>query len=71
MTASHFKNTRKKKPPVTKAKVSNELSDMIEQLRAQLVHAAEDNGFSSDIVIELSQRLDAYIVMAQHEMVRQ
>ncbi|GIO45219.1 MULTISPECIES: aspartyl-phosphate phosphatase Spo0E family protein [Paenibacillus] len=71
MTASYFTNTCNKKPPVTKAKVSNELSDMIEQLRAQLVHAAEHNGFCSDIVIELSQRLDTYIVMAQHEMVGQ
>ncbi|MBU5673527.1 aspartyl-phosphate phosphatase Spo0E family protein [Paenibacillus brevis] len=71
MTVSYFTNTGKRKPPVTKAKISNELSDMIEQLRAQLVHAAEHNGFCSDIVIELSQRLDTYIVMAQHEMVGQ
>lgn len=71
MTVSYYTNTSKNKQPIIRTKISNELSDMIEQLRAQLVHAAEHNGFCSDIVIELSQRLDTYIVMAQHEMVGQ
>lgn len=67
MAVSYFANKGRIKPQGSK--ISNELSDMIEQLRAQLVHAAEHNGFCSEIVIELSQRLDTYIVMAQHEMV--
>ncbi|WP_410770867.1 aspartyl-phosphate phosphatase Spo0E family protein [Fontibacillus sp. BL9] len=49
-------------------KVSGELKEMIELLRSELVIAAEHDNFNSDTVVELSQRLDQYIVMAQNQM---
>ncbi|MEF2966180.1 aspartyl-phosphate phosphatase Spo0E family protein [Paenibacillus sp. M1] len=49
-------------------KVSLELTEMIERLRSELMVAAEDNSFNSEAVVELSQRLDHYIVMAQNQM---
>ncbi|WP_247681941.1 aspartyl-phosphate phosphatase Spo0E family protein [Paenibacillus sp. Marseille-P2973] len=49
-------------------KVSGELMDMIEHLRSELMNAAEQEDFNSVTVVELSQRLDQYIVMAQNQM---
>lgn len=49
-------------------KVSGELMDMIEHLRCELMNAAEREDFNSAAVVELSQRLDQYIVMAQNQM---
>ncbi|GIP60989.1 hypothetical protein J15TS10_48030 [Paenibacillus woosongensis] len=49
-------------------KVSGELMDTIEHLRAELMNAAGNSNFSSEAVLELSQRLDKYIVQAQNQM---
>ncbi|GAA0134610.1 hypothetical protein YSY43_14500 [Paenibacillus sp. YSY-4.3] len=49
-------------------KVSGELMDTIENLRAELMNAAGNSNFSSETVLELSQRLDKYIVQAQNQM---
>lgn len=49
-------------------KVSGELMDTIENLRSELMNAAESSNFSSETVLELSQRLDKYIVQAQNQM---
>lgn len=49
-------------------KVSGELMDTIENLRLELMNAAENSNFSSETVLELSQRLDKYIVQAQNQM---
>ncbi|WP_018749767.1 aspartyl-phosphate phosphatase Spo0E family protein [Paenibacillus sanguinis] len=50
-------------------KVSNDLKATIEHLRLELMNAAtQDDNFSSGTVLELSQRLDRYIVMAQSQM---
>ncbi|MNJ79140.1 Spo0E like sporulation regulatory protein [compost metagenome] len=49
-------------------KVSSELLVTIEHLRSELIIAAEDGNFSNDTVLELSQRLDKYIVLAQTQM---
>ncbi len=49
-------------------KVCGELMDKIEHLRSELMNAAEREDFNSVTVVELSQRLDQYIVMAQNQM---
>lgn len=49
-------------------KVSNDLKATIEHLRAELMNAATQDNFSSGTVLELSQRLDQYIVLAQNQM---
>ncbi|MFD3261432.1 aspartyl-phosphate phosphatase Spo0E family protein [Paenibacillus lentus] len=49
-------------------KVSGELMNTIESLRSELMNAAENSNFSSETVLELSQRLDKYIVQAQNQM---
>ncbi|MNJ33085.1 Spo0E like sporulation regulatory protein [compost metagenome] len=49
-------------------KVSGELMDTIENLRSELMNAAGNSSFSSETVLELSQRLDKYIVLAQNQM---
>lgn len=51
-----------------RTKVNDELVDMIEHLRFELMKAVEHDNFSSDVVLELSQKLDQYIVMAQTQM---
>ncbi|WP_232436773.1 aspartyl-phosphate phosphatase Spo0E family protein [Paenibacillus senegalimassiliensis] len=40
----------------------------IEHLRLELMNAATQDNFSSGTVLELSQRLDRYIVLAQSQM---
>ncbi len=52
----------------SRQKVNNELLVTIEHLRSELILAAEDGDFSNDTVLELSQRLDKYIVQAQNQM---
>ncbi|MNP60972.1 Spo0E like sporulation regulatory protein [compost metagenome] len=52
----------------SRQKVSSELLVTIEHLRSELIIAAEDGDFSNDTVLELSQRLDKYIVLAQTQM---
>ncbi|WP_074048599.1 aspartyl-phosphate phosphatase Spo0E family protein [Paenibacillus ihumii] len=49
-------------------KVSGELMNTIENLRSELMNAAGSSNFSSKTVLELSQRLDKYIVQAQNQM---
>lgn len=49
-------------------KVSSDLKATIENLRLELMNAATQDNFSSGTVLELSQRLDRYIVMAQSQM---
>lgn len=52
----------------SRSKISEELVNAIESLRSELNQAAGNNNFSSDTVLELSQRLDKYIVLAQNQM---
>lgn len=52
----------------TNNKISNDLKATIEHLRLELMNAATQDNFSSGTVLELSQRLDQYIVMAQSQM---
>ncbi|UQZ33942.1 hypothetical protein C2I18_10645 [Paenibacillus sp. PK3_47] len=40
----------------------------IESLRSELLEVAQERSLSDDRVVELSQRLDGYIVMAQNKM---
>ena len=40
----------------------------IEHLRSELMNAVVEDNFSSGAILELSQRLDHYIVMAQNQM---
>lgn len=40
----------------------------IESLRSELLEVAQERSLSDDRVVELSQRLDGYIVMAQNQM---
>ncbi|MBW4838453.1 MAG: aspartyl-phosphate phosphatase Spo0E family protein [Paenibacillaceae bacterium] len=49
-------------------KISNDLKATIEHLRLELMNAATQDNFSSGTILELSQRLDQYIVMAQSQM---
>lgn len=49
-------------------KVGSDLVGTIEQLRSQLVEAAQNKDFTHDAVIALSQQLDHYIVLAQYKM---
>ena len=49
----------------TNNKISNDLKATIEHLRLELMNAATQDNFSSGTILELSQRLDQYIVMAQ------
>lgn len=65
MTYSSVKNFSRTS---NRSKVSGELMDMIERLRSELMDAAEQGSFNSDTVVQLSQRLDQYIVMAQNQM---
>ncbi|WP_138494960.1 aspartyl-phosphate phosphatase Spo0E family protein [Paenibacillus pinistramenti] len=51
-----------------KSRVSEDLNCIIESLRRELVEVSATSGFTSDIVLELSQRLDKYIVLAQRQM---
>ncbi|WP_068614194.1 aspartyl-phosphate phosphatase Spo0E family protein [Paenibacillus tuaregi] len=51
-------------------RVNEELLALIENLRYELAAMAGDRDFTSANVLELSQRLDKYIVMAQHQMIR-
>lgn len=55
-------------PGLRRPKISAELLDKIEHLRAELMHAADETNFNSEAVVELSQRLDHYIVLAQTQM---
>ncbi|WP_334074719.1 MULTISPECIES: aspartyl-phosphate phosphatase Spo0E family protein [Paenibacillus] len=55
-------------PNLRRPRVSAELLDKIEHLRAELMHVADQTNFSSEAVVELSQRLDHYIVLAQTQM---
>lgn len=52
----------------TNNKISNDLKATIEHLRLELMNAATQDNFSSGTILELSQRLDQYIVMAQSQM---
>lgn len=49
-------------------KISNDLKATIEHLRMELMNAATQDNFSSGAILEISQRLDQYIVMAQSQM---
>ncbi|MBP2001681.1 hypothetical protein J2Z69_002726 [Paenibacillus shirakamiensis] len=51
------------------SKVNEDLLSTIENLRLELILAAADWNFTSDYVLELSQRLDRYIILAQHQMI--
>lgn len=50
-------------------KVGNDLLQKIEQLRSQLVEAAQTKEFTNDTIVALSQQLDHYIVLAQYQMI--
>ncbi|WP_210089832.1 aspartyl-phosphate phosphatase Spo0E family protein [Paenibacillus turicensis] len=50
-------------------KVGNDLVQKIEQLRSQLVEAAQTKEFTNDSIVALSQQLDHYIVLAQYQMI--
>lgn len=52
-------------------RISEDLHNTIEQLRQELVQVSSTSGFTSEVVLELSQRLDKYIVLAQHQMKRE
>lgn len=52
----------------TNNKISKDLKATIEHLRLELMNAATQDNFSSGTILELSQRLDQYIVMAQSQM---
>ncbi|MNC63115.1 Spo0E like sporulation regulatory protein [compost metagenome] len=52
----------------SRQKISSELLVTIEDLRNELMNAAGNENFNSDTVLELSQRLDKYIVQAQIQM---
>ncbi|MFD1177431.1 aspartyl-phosphate phosphatase Spo0E family protein [Paenibacillus puldeungensis] len=49
-------------------RISNDLKATIEHLRSELMSAATGNNFNSGTILELSQRLDQYIVLAQNQM---
>ncbi|AWB46785.1 aspartyl-phosphate phosphatase Spo0E family protein [Paenibacillus sp. CAA11] len=63
MTVSYTLNR-----PAVRSKVNEDLLATIERLRSELVALSADRSFSSDSVLELSQRLDKYIVLAQRQM---
>lgn len=63
MTVSYALNR-----PKGRSRVNEDLLDTIERLRDELVAVSADVSFSSDTVLELSQRLDKYIVLAQRQM---
>lgn len=46
----------------------DELFITIESLRSELLEVAQQRSLSDHTVVELSQRLDGYIVMAQKQM---
>lgn len=46
----------------------DELFITIESLRSELLEVAQERSLSDHMVVELSQRLDGYIVMAQNKM---
>ncbi|WP_223067047.1 aspartyl-phosphate phosphatase Spo0E family protein [Paenibacillus caui] len=53
---------------VRKSRINEDLHDTIENLRRELVEVSSTSGFTSEIVLELSQRLDKYLVLAQRQM---
>ncbi|MNR17934.1 Spo0E like sporulation regulatory protein [compost metagenome] len=55
--------------PKKGSRVNEELLTIIENLRYELAAMAGERDFTNPHVLELSQRLDKYIVMAQHQMV--
>jgi hypothetical protein len=44
------------------------ISKIIEDLKKQLLHLVKNKGLQDEAVIELSQKLDKYIVLAQRNM---
>lgn len=48
----------------------DELFITIESLRSELLEVAQERSLSDHTVVELSQRLDGYIVMAQNQMMQ-
>ncbi|WP_086074716.1 aspartyl-phosphate phosphatase Spo0E family protein [Paenibacillus camerounensis] len=46
----------------------DELFLTIESLRSELLEVAQERSLSDHMVVELSQRLDGYIVLAQNKM---
>ncbi|ASA24595.1 aspartyl-phosphate phosphatase Spo0E family protein [Paenibacillus donghaensis] len=46
----------------------DELFLTIESLRSELLEVAQERSLSDRVVLELSERLDGYIVMAQNRM---
>lgn len=55
--------------PLTGARVNEEdLFDVIEMLRSELLTAASQRSLTDHAVVELSERLDLYIVQAQERM---
>ncbi|OKP78195.1 hypothetical protein A3844_16505 [Paenibacillus helianthi] len=46
----------------------DELFITIESLRCELLEVAQERSLSDHVVLELSQRLDGYIVLAQNKM---
>ncbi|KAA1187003.1 Spo0E like sporulation regulatory protein [compost metagenome] len=46
----------------------DELFVTIESLRCELLEVAEQRSLSDHAVLELSERLDGYILLAQHKM---
>jgi hypothetical protein len=46
----------------------DELFVTIESLRCELLEVAEQRSLSDHTVLELSERLDSYILLAQHKM---
>lgn len=46
----------------------DELFITIESLRSELLEVAQERSLSDHTVVELSQRLDGYIVLAQNKM---
>jgi hypothetical protein len=55
-------------PVKPKNRIGEELNLIIESLRKELVEVSATSGFTSEIVLEISQRLDKYIVLAQRQM---
>ncbi|ANS76905.1 hypothetical protein AWM70_21895 [Paenibacillus yonginensis] len=56
------------RPARPNKRINEELNNIIENLRRELVEVSATSGFTSEIVLELSQRLDKYIVLAQKQM---
>ncbi|GGA32625.1 aspartyl-phosphate phosphatase Spo0E family protein [Paenibacillus physcomitrellae] len=56
------------RPARPNKRINEELNSIIESLRQELVEVSATSGFTSEIVLEISQRLDKYIVLAQKQM---